>query len=166
MGQVERKTPVKEWDKVTAPKFTGQCIFNKVKDENIIPLAKEILRGEHLYFFHHHISSKTLPDWFANPFENKQVKKLNTAHWSIISDFNQGDIKCIWELSRFAWAYPLLRAYSLTNDESFSAAFWRLVEDWVQKNPPNKGVHWKCGQEITLRMLALVTGYFAITLGA
>jgi len=35
------------------------------------------------------------------------------------------------------------------------------VEDWAAHNPPNTGVNWKCGQEIAMRMFALVSGYAA-----
>jgi hypothetical protein len=164
IGQLERKTPIQRWNQVHAPQFSGLVllIYSKVKNENTIQHAKEVLSNEQRYFFHHYFSFKTVPDWFENPFQNIELSKLKTTHWSKISDFTQGDIKCIWELSRFAWVYPLARAYSLACDESYSNAFWHLFEDWAQKNPPNNGVHWKCGQEIAVRMMALTTGYFAI----
>ncbi len=87
---------------------------------------------------------------------------MSSAHWSKISDFAAGDIKGVWELSRFGWAYPLVATANARGDQEAAEVFWRLLEDWAAHSPPNKGVHWKCGQEIAIRMFALVTAYYAL----
>jgi len=50
-------------------------------------------------------------------------------------------------------------AWQVQKNDQAAEVFWDLVEDWVAHNPPNTGVHWKCGQEIAIRMFALVSGY-------
>lgn len=172
LGVVEWKTPIEAWQEVSAPEITGKCFPGKVANEAAVSQAEEIRQGRFIYFFCHHLSSKNRksicnlqPDWFANPFE-EQVEvnaALSQSHWSKISDFENGDIKCVWELSRFAWAYPLIQAYRQTGQEVYSETFWKLVVDWALKNPPNRGVNWKCGQEISVRMLAVVSAYFAFS---
>ncbi|HLF84875.1 MAG TPA: alginate lyase family protein, partial [Blastocatellia bacterium] len=75
-------------------------------------------------------------------------------HWSEIGDFDHGDIKIIWEPSRFGFAYALVRAYWRTGYESYAELFWKAAEDWRDKNPPQLGPNWKCGQEISFRVMA------------
>ncbi len=71
------------------------------------------------------------------------------------------DIKFIWEPNRFAFIYTLARAYAASQDEKYPEAFWTLVEDWAQHNPPNTGPNWMDGQEIALRLIAWTFGYNA-----
>lgn len=150
----EKKTPRGKWgNKVSFLK--GR--FWKIKwTSDHLDQAMDINAGKYRLFFKHDISTALKPDWFAIYFAANKVGEIpqKNVHWSRISDFSSGDIKGVWELSRFAWAYPLIQA----ND---SETFWRLVQEWAASNPPNTGVHWKCGQEVAIRMFSLTAGYFA-----
>jgi hypothetical protein len=77
-----------------------------------------------------------------------------STHWSRIDDGDPSDIKWLWELGRFGFAYTLVRASWLTDERSHAEVFWTLIESWREANPPNRGVHWMCGQECALRVLA------------
>lgn len=66
------------------------------------------------------------------------------------------DIKDLWEPARLGWAFVLGRAYRWSGDERFAEAFWRLLEDFDRANPPYLGVNWLSGQEVALRLLALL----------
>lgn len=92
------------------------------------------------------------PDWHANQVTGERAAK--DLHWSRLSDFGFGDIKNIWELNRFAFSYDLVRAYWRSGDVTHAETFWLLFEDWMQNNPPQRGVNWKCGQEVALRVMA------------
>jgi hypothetical protein len=70
-------------------------------------------------------------------------------------------IKFIWEPNRFAFVYTLVRAYAITQDEKYPQAFWGLIQDWAEHNPPNTGANWKDGQEIALRLMAWTFGFYA-----
>jgi len=98
------------------------------------------------------------PEWHCNPFSGENVPP--DLHWSKIDDFAFGDIKIIWEPSRFSYVYDLVRAYWRTGDEHLSELFWRLVEDWRLHNPPQQGPNWKCGQEISFRVMAWCFGLY------
>jgi hypothetical protein len=98
------------------------------------------------------------PDWFINPWTGEHI--FAHRHWSRISDFGQNDIKVIWEASRFGFTYPLVRAYWQSGDERYADWFWRLVADWRTHNPPQLGPHWKCGQEISFRVMAWCFGLY------
>ncbi|MCQ3937934.1 MAG: hypothetical protein DPW18_12910 [Chloroflexi bacterium] len=71
------------------------------------------------------------------------------------------DIKYVWEPNRFAFVYTLVRAYAATGDEKYPQAFWQLIQDWAEHNPPNTGANWKDGQEIALRVMAWTFGFYA-----
>lgn len=126
-----------------------------------ISVADDYIRGRFLYF-----SSETLdlgwpPNWLLNPYTGG-VHHART-HWCDYPTFSQelGDIKEVWEPSRFACAFWLTRAYALTRDEKYPRAFWELFESWVNQNPPNLGPNWKCGQETGIRLFGWAFALYA-----
>ncbi|MBC8332609.1 MAG: alginate lyase family protein [Anaerolineae bacterium] len=64
------------------------------------------------------------------------------------------DPKFIWEPARFGWAFTLGRAYYLSGDERYPAAFWTYFEEFQVANPVNRGPNWASAQEVALRLLA------------
>lgn len=109
-------------------------------------------RGVLSYFGATPVRIGSPPAWFVNPFTG--WKSPAACHWTDISDFGGDDIKVIWEPSRFEFAFGLTRAYWRTGDESYAELFWSLLDDWREHNPPQRGPNWKCGQEISLRIMA------------
>lgn len=120
--------------------------------------ADELGRGILRYFAHRPVSAGFPPDWHANPLVG--LRAPGNRHWTRIGDFDYGDIKVIWEPSRFGFVYPLVRAYWRTGDNAYAERFWRLLEDWRDHNPPNRGPNWKCGQEASLRVMAWCFGLY------
>jgi hypothetical protein len=66
------------------------------------------------------------------------------------------DIKFTWEPARFGWAFVLGRAWHVTGDEQYAAAFWRHFETFQAANPPYMGPNWMSGQEVGIRLMAFV----------
>ncbi len=120
---------------------------------------EDLLAGRFVYFSDKQVEMGCPPDWFQNPFFNRRGP--HTGHFSQLDEFHFGDVKAIWELSRFSFVFHLLRIYSRTKDERCSQLFWRLVDDWCQRNPGNVGINWKCGQETALRAIAITFGVWA-----
>ena len=117
-----------------------------------IAISEQLARGEFRYFERTTAVTGFPPDWQANPFTRERAPA--DLHWSEIGDFEHGDIKIIWEPSRFGFAYALVRAYWRTGDDGYAELFWKATEDWRDKNPPQLGPNWKCGQEISFRVMA------------
>ena len=90
--------------------------------------------------------------WVTNPETGFQYDK--SKHWTEIADFSAeaGDIKFVWEKSRFTFLYDLIR-YDYHFDKDQSEAVFAAIKSWIQDNPVNCGPNWQCSQEITLRVL-------------
>ena len=93
------------------------------------------------------------PEWFGSLSHAQSIPECD---WWEISDFDSsiGDIKLVWEASRFDWVLSCAQNYLLGQ----SAARSRLeawLEDWCSRNPPYKGPNWKCGQEASIRVMHL-----------
>lgn len=125
-----------------------------------LDLSEEIAQGRMRYFERTIAHTGFPPDWQANPFTGERAP--GDIHWSRIGDFGYGDIKIIWEPSRFGFAYALVRAYWRTGDERYAEMFWQLVEDWRAHNPPQQGPNWKCGQETSFRVMAWCFGLYGL----
>jgi asparagine synthase (glutamine-hydrolysing) len=121
-------------------------------------LSDKLKKGIFRYFSKQEFQIGFPPDWFINPLTGEHAP--NKRHWSEINDFKFGDIKIIWEPSRFDFVYTLVRVYWRTGNEDYAEIFWRLIEDWREKNPPNQGPNWKCGQEISFRVMAWIFGLY------
>ena len=78
---------------------------------------------------------------------------------SITQNILHRDIKFLWEEGRLGWIFPLVRAYSLSQDERYCDAFWLYALTFLDRNPPYQGIHWLSAQEVALRLMALVFGY-------
>lgn len=119
-----------------------------------IAIADAFAGGRFLYYSRHVHDLGWPVDWLLNPFTGGRHEC--ETHWCDYPTFSpqRGDIKDVWEPARFACAFWIVRAYALTGNEKYPAAFWELFESWCTQNPPNRGPNWKCGQETSLRIIA------------
>ncbi|HEV7347457.1 alginate lyase family protein [Telluribacter sp.] len=94
----------------------------------------------------------TVTDWLTNPITGYRYDP--TLHWTQIPDLSPeaGDIKYVWEKSRFTFLYDLIR-YDFHWHKDQSETVFAEIESWIEANPVNCGPNWRCSQEITLRVL-------------
>ena len=123
--------------------------------------ANRIAQGEFRYFSARWINIGQQPDWFLNPYESQSAP--GGQHFSKINEFGFGDVKTIWEASRFGFVFHLARSFGRTGDRQCAETYWRLLEHWMDANPPYDGINWKCGQESGLRFLAAVFGFYVFS---
>jgi Heparinase II/III-like protein/Heparinase II/III N-terminus len=99
-------------------------------------------------------------DWLIDPVSGRRAD--TRRHWCDRDEFEarQGDIRALWEASRFGWVFPLVRAYAATSDGRYANMFWNLLESWMRANPPNMGPNWQCGQECAIRIMSTCFGFF------
>lgn len=95
-------------------------------------------------------------NWHKNYFNNQQSKFKNYNWWDIPDfDLALGDIKTVWELSRFDWVIQLV-ILSISGDKDAIIILNKRLNHWLQENLPYKGVNWKCGQEASIRVMHLI----------
>jgi hypothetical protein len=63
----------------------------------------------------------------------------------------RSDIKIPWELSRFQYLMPLVGAYLASNDPKYARAAIADISDWIETNPPLRGVNWMSAMEVAIR---------------
>ncbi len=91
-------------------------------------------------------------DWVTNP-DSKHKYDVN-KHWTEIPDYSKeaGDIKYVWEKSRFSYLYDIIR-YDYHFDRDCSEMVFRDIISWIDSNPVNCGPNYRCSQEMSLRVL-------------
>ncbi|MEJ6788903.1 heparinase II/III-family protein [Brevundimonas sp. BR2-1] len=94
-----------------------------------------------------------VPAWHTNPFSGRTVADANRPWWKV-PDFDPdlGDIKTIWEPSRFDWLISAAQR-AKEGDPSGHEQIERWLADWLRANPPYLGPNWKCGQEASIRVM-------------
>jgi hypothetical protein len=97
-------------------------------------------------------------DWFENMFSHRAFRDVDRNWWRI-DDFDDdvGDIKGIWEMSRFGWV-PILALSAQRGNGTSRETLNSWLSDWCARNRPYKGPNWKCGQETSIRILNLALG--------
>jgi len=113
-------------------------------------------RGEaRLFGWHRTPLGSGPPDWYLDPLSGARAPRPDRPWWRI-PDFDPllGDIKTIWELSRFDWVVNLAQQ-AAAGDARALARLNEWLADWCARNPPYRGHNWKCGQESSIRVLHL-----------
>lgn len=103
------------------------------------------------------------PDWFLNAFNQTHYLDSDKPWWQL-SDFSNatGDIKCIWEWSRWDWVLLLAQRAAYSGDTDSIRQINRWLNDWVSKNPAYFGPNWKCGQEASIRLIHIAFAAFVL----
>ncbi|MBE9466144.1 alginate lyase family protein [Dyadobacter sp. UP-52] len=126
--------------------------FQELKHQDYRALSKRVEKIHQNQFLYFNSKFYTVPDWLTNPENGFQYDI--SKHWTEIPDFSEktGDIKYVWEKSRFTFLYDLIR-YDHHFERDQSKTVFTQMESWIDNNPVNQGPNWRCSQEITLRVL-------------
>jgi hypothetical protein len=163
-GILKRKFPTRiqpvqllnlsEWETISKPFFfqsREDLQFEKKPNDKLKEAFENTIKGKIQFFSSQYFDLGTDYDWVSNP--ETSYKYDISKHWTKINDFSQeaGDIKYVWEKSRFAFLYTIIR-YDYHFDEDHSSFVFQQITDWMEKNPLNYGPNYKCSQEISLRL--------------
>jgi hypothetical protein len=99
----------------------------------------------------------TPPSWNINPIDNTNGRSF-AEHWTAIPDFDPGlgDIKTVWELSRFSWVLLFARAALASGNVKYLQDCNNWIESWCNENPINQGPNWMSGQEVAVRLIHIL----------
>lgn len=165
LGSLKKKHPVKtgiknfislsDWKKLPA-KFPVQpkeeITFIKLPHSEIKKMTERIIGGDIKFFNYEWKKLGNDYNWITNP--DTGYKYDISKHWSEIPDLSSqaGDIKYVWEKSRFSYLLAIIRNdYHFNEDQS--EFILSEIESWIDRNPVNQGPNWRCSQEISLRIL-------------
>jgi len=125
------------------------------KDSQHIEIADNAIEGKVKVFSHEYLNYGIPKQYHYNPISDVTVD--NTLHWSKLPDFGTlGDIKIPWELSRFPHFYSYVKAHKITQKQKYVDAFKNDMSDWLEQNQFPNGINFKCGQEMTFRIFAIL----------
>ncbi|TCK93135.1 heparinase II/III-like protein [Natranaerovirga hydrolytica] len=158
----EKKVEIKRIDIFQVDTNKIEVFLNDISDgdkKDIIQIADNAIEGKIKAFSSIELDYGSPINWHINPITKVEVDK--NIKWYRIPDFDpvRGDIKAVWEASRFTHFFHFARAYMITKDTKYYNAFSIQISDWIKKNPYSYGPNYKCGQEATLRMINSLIAY-------
>jgi hypothetical protein len=118
--------------------------------------------GKSIQYFGRTIADEGTPDWFCGP--DSLAPADNDRAWWTIPDFDPtvGDIKTVWEASRFDWLVPMAQ-HAARGDVTCIDRLNTWLTDWSTHNVPYIGANWKCGQEASIRVMHLALAGLIMT---
>lgn len=147
-------TSFTKWKRDTIFLINSSLDFTKLEYPFIVDGQKNEnqKKGEFEFFSSLKFNLGSEFDWITNP-ETGFKYDIN-KHWTDINDFDPkvGDIKYVWEKSRFSFLYLTIRSDIKNNTDSSEYVISEIL-DWIDKNPINQGPNYKCSQEISLRII-------------
>jgi len=167
LGIIEKRIPHKVFPVLTHSNdldlgFKSFTSSNQIRQNLYLKdNLKKILNGEVRFFSSTWFRIEDDYDWRTNLLTGF---KYSLSHWSKIEDFNKlaGDIKFVWEPSRFTWALEILRIDNHLSTDNSEFIFKRM-DSWIESNPINLGPNYKCSQEMSLRIWnwAIILDFYA-----
>ncbi|WP_454781378.1 heparinase II/III family protein [Legionella sp. WA2022007384] len=132
----------------------GTFFSETVPSESPLIATKSWQQQAHYFGYQSIPITDNAPDWHLNPFTG--IRMDATKPWWKIPDFaaHCGDIKVIWEASRFDWVLAFSQQAKL-GDQNSLKKLNEWLNNWCLHNPPYFGVNWKCGQEAAIRVMHL-----------
>lgn len=151
------KTNIREFVKLDEWRKNSN-FWGVIQKEDVIPIPSVIpdfqkYEEGYLPFFSSEIKFLGKDyNWLTNP--DTGYRYSSSVPWWKINDYSEaaGDIKYVWEKSRFAFLYDIIRHDKHTSTDHSQ---WVIdqISSWIKANPVNTGPNYKCSQEISLRVL-------------
>ncbi len=131
-----------------------QSLLSPEAQQTLRTNLDELRQGRLTYFSRLRVNAGDRFEWRRNPVNGQTW--AHDRHWSRMSLFQPelGDVKLIWEASRFAQCFTLVRAYALSGEDAAIELALQRIESWIDDNPPVAGPLWACGQEASFRVMA------------
>ncbi len=136
------------------PVELAQVADDETWGQRVTHVSDQLRDGWMLMYGRHYALSGFPPEFNRDPLHD--VTWPTPRHWSTYQQFDPryDDLKCVWEASRFSWAYHLTRGHVRAPAEGLDATWWACLDAWDEQNPYGLTPNWACGQEATFRLFA------------
>ena len=113
-------------------------------------MGDRIADGRFAFFGYPEVRLPDPSDWHLDPVAGTRWPE---RHWSRVDHrAAHADPKWLWELGRHQHVVHLARAYRLTGEPRYALAAARLLDSFLEQNPPGIGIHWRVGLELGMRL--------------
>ena len=146
------------------PRISSDQLRSLISDQTwesqVTSKCEAAIRGDYLFFSNWTGALGWPPQFNCDPLS--QSSWPQAKHWTETRCSNNPspDIKLGWEASRLSLVFYLARQYSYSHDEKWAEYVWKLIDSWIEQNPVNQTIAWSCGQEVSLRLMAILWGLF------
>jgi hypothetical protein len=121
---------------------------------DILAYAEAILRGDYPLMGYGSPHLGITPNWHTD-WVSGLSWPMHASEKIVVVRHDGSDVKAPWELSRLQFAPLVAQAHVLTGNKTFRAGIKNLLTDWVEQNPPGRGVNWTIAMEAALRGISL-----------
>ena len=129
-----------------------ELVFEKKPTDSLNKWFEDYTNGKFLFFNSTVFNIGNDYNWLTNPDTGFIYDAQK--HWTEIPDYSKeaGDIKYVWEKSRFGFLYNIIR-YDYHFNKDCSTIVFDEILSWIKNNPINCGPNYVCSQETSLRIL-------------
>jgi hypothetical protein len=124
--------------------------------ERVVERADGALGGRFDVLGYRGLSFGSPIDWHRDPVSGVRGPQ---QHWSEIAFLDPrvaGDHKVVWELNRQQWLVDLGAAWWLTGEERYARGMVANLTQWMNANPPKRGINWASSLEVAFRSMSWV----------
>jgi uncharacterized heparinase superfamily protein len=98
-----------------------------------------------------------LPDWHLDPLSGQRWPADAYCFDAVVRHPTDGrDPRYVRELGRLQYLQPIAALAAVSEDLDQVALCAAHIQDWIERNPPGRGVHWASGHDIALRAVSLI----------
>jgi hypothetical protein len=92
-------------------------------------------------------------DWNRDHFANKPAPLSYAPSIDYRDTRVTGDCKLVWEPNRHHQFVVLARAYRATGERRYADKLWEQMQSWLDANPFGRGMNWRSGLELGIRLI-------------
>lgn len=146
---------------LTAERAQGLLARDPQAASAIVELAERSLEGRFQFFGYPEATLPAPIDFSRDPFTGQCWR---ARHGKSINyrAAGYGDPKWIWELNRLQHLPLVALAWRLTGSDEFAEAAIAQTVQWLEQQPPGRGIAWANGFEAGIRAVSLALAYDAL----
>jgi hypothetical protein len=95
-----------------------------------------------------------VPDWDVDPVSGQRWP--DRYCFDVPIRFGRADVKNVWQLNRLQYLLPVAAHAATSADRDAADLCARHLQRWLDEHNPRRGVAWRSGVELAIRVLSMV----------